>query len=79
MVEYYTLVVYYGSVNKTDHIETIIKLTQASTNKNTEAQTAKSNRDDSIRTAIADGVTMYAIAQSTGLSETAVAKIRDHR
>ncbi|UQN29494.1 hypothetical protein [Brachybacterium kimchii] len=38
---------------------------------------ARQERDEQIRSAITHGVTMYAIAKRTGLSEQAVAKIRD--
>lgn len=34
-------------------------------------------RDRAIRAAIHDGVTMYRIAKETGLTETAIRKIRD--
>ncbi|MFE5777065.1 hypothetical protein [Brachybacterium sp. NPDC056505] len=38
---------------------------------------ARQDRDEQIRAAITQGITMYAIAKRTGLSEQAVAKIRD--
>lgn len=38
---------------------------------------ALESRDNAIRSAIRDGVTMYRIAQVTGLTETAVRKVRD--
>ena len=38
---------------------------------------ALESRDNAIRSAIRDGVTMYRIAQVTGLTETAVRKARD--
>ena len=38
---------------------------------------ALESRDNAIRCAILDGVTMYRIAQVTGLTETAVRKVRD--
>lgn len=38
---------------------------------------ALESRDNAIRSAILDGVTMYRIAQVTGLTETAVRKVRD--
>lgn len=41
------------------------------------ADQARQVRDDAIREAIAEGVTMYAIAKRIGLTEQAIAKIRD--
>ena len=38
---------------------------------------ARRARDESIRTAIQEGVTMYAIAKQTGLTEQGVRRIRD--
>ncbi|UEJ83980.1 hypothetical protein Bra3105_06620 [Brachybacterium halotolerans subsp. kimchii] len=38
---------------------------------------ARQDRDEQIRAAITHGVTMYAIAKRTGLTQQAVAKIRD--
>lgn len=39
----------------------------------------KNERDEAIREAISQGVTMYAIAKATGISQAAIAKIRDTR
>ena len=41
------------------------------------ADQARQVRDNAIREAIAEGVTMYAIAKRIGLTEQAIAKIRD--
>lgn len=41
------------------------------------ADQARQVRDDAIREAIKEGVTMYAIAKRIGLSEQSIAKIRD--
>lgn len=41
------------------------------------ADQARQVRDNAIREAIAEGVTMYAIAKRIGLTEQAIARIRD--
>jgi DNA-binding NarL/FixJ family response regulator len=43
----------------------------------TQAKSVRSVRDEAIRSAIAGGITMYAIARTLGISEQAVSRIRD--
>lgn len=40
---------------------------------------SKKRRDDLIRSAITEGVTMYAIAKHLGISQMSVANIRDNK
>lgn len=65
--------------NTTDALETIQALTTDTTELHSAYLAAKQERDTAIREAISQGVTMYAIAKETGLSQTAIAKIRDNK
>lgn len=60
-----------------DHLGHAATLAQVAEYRKATYEEALSDRDNAIREAIKSGVTMYRIAKETGLTETAVRKIRD--
>lgn len=66
-----------GMATKQELLDTIAKLATDTEARNAEYLDTKMMRDNLIREAISDGVTMYAIAKRIGISQTAVANIRD--
>ena len=61
----------------TDHTSEAVKLNRLAIACRNELEATLEARNATIRAAIRDGVTMYRIAKETGLTETAVRKIRD--
>lgn len=60
-----------------DALGEIKSLTEATDESHSQYLADMQERDEAVREAIRDGVTMYRIAQVTGLTQQAVRKIRD--
>lgn len=61
----------------TDRLVRITERARHAAIRKAEYEFALNERDNEIRAAINSGVTMYRIAKKTGLTETAIRKIRD--
>ena len=60
-----------------DKLSEAVQLNRLAIARRNELEATLEARNATIRAAIRDGVTMYRIAKETGLTETAVRKIRD--
>lgn len=61
----------------TDHTSEAVKLNRLANDHRNALNATLEARNRAIRAAISSGVTMYRIAKETGLTETAIRKIRD--
>ncbi len=66
------------ATRKDDHLQTIQEASDELEKHETKTLKIRQDRDNKIRVAIKDNVTMYAISKQIGISEAAVAKIRDN-